>query len=217
MCLPDQLSTKSFYSIKESRIGQWITTLFMGTLSSKLRSYLNTDQSEVKWAVGQVWLSPVLVAYELTKNYSHACMKPFSLTHMQGCVTGSKIRPLAPWRPPLFHGGPGASSTTPFRQWHSVFPPSSGLTLGPRWGLRPSHMPYVCLQLCFTVIKLNNLGWQNWRKPSCHLNVTTCIDVLLYYCHLAYGITSVNDFTWSLFAIWEYGSSPVMSSKRTIP
>lgn len=135
MCLPDQLSIKSFYSIKENKVKQWIIALLMATLCTEFQSNLNTH-SKLKWVKSLIRSMPCLVAHYRSKNCAHTQPCTRFLTHIQGCVTGSKIRPVAPWRPPLFRGGPKASTTTPFRQRHSVFPPPSGLGSQPDIELR---------------------------------------------------------------------------------
>lgn len=66
------------------------------------------------------------------KEKSHTQLyAPHFFTHQQGCVTGSKIRPLAPECLLLFYGGSRASSITPFRQQPTVFPSPRSLGLQP--------------------------------------------------------------------------------------
>lgn len=115
-------------------VQQWIIAALMGTLcTSQLKPNLNADTRSQRRS------RPGLVGCGRTKNHRHTHMHshaPFFLTHQQGCVTASKIRLVAPGCPPLFHGGPLASSTTPFRQRPNVSPPPSGLGLQPDTGIQ---------------------------------------------------------------------------------
>lgn len=102
----------SMYQIILSRIIEVQQRIFMGTLCTATLAWFDYRRT---WTQSRARSRPGLSEDEKPQTDICKPMRPPILTHVQGCVTRSKIRPVAPGCPPVSHGGPWASSKTPLR------------------------------------------------------------------------------------------------------